>query len=109
LILDPQKRNERYQVMKIAFALSTAVAITLSVSGAAYSQQQLKALTVKSYVLTDPDGTPRYLVQYSEESNFRQVYNVHSAKSVSSSPPKRAERSRRPASKKRRYWPSEVM
>jgi hypothetical protein len=90
--------------MKSALALVAA----LSVAGVAHSQQ-LKAHPVTSYVLTDPDGTPRYLVQYSEEPNVRKVYHVTTAKPANSSPPKRAENRRRPARKKPRYWPTEVM
>jgi hypothetical protein len=88
--------------------LALALVFALSVAGAAHSQQ-FKAHPVQSYVLTDPDGTPRYLVQYSDASNVRKVFYVNSAKSASSSPPQRAERSRRPAPKKRTYWPTEVM
>jgi hypothetical protein len=95
--------------MKLAFAVSLALAVTLSVTGAVHSQQQYKAIPVKSYVLTDPDGTPRYLVQYSEGSNFRTVYYVKPAKTVESNPPQRAETYRRPAPKKRFVWPNEWM
>jgi hypothetical protein len=98
--------------MKLAFAVSLAVAVTLSTFGTVYSQQQqrqLKAIPVKSYVLTDPDGTPRYLVQYSEDSKFRTVYYVKPAKTVESNPPQRAESYRRPAPKKRFIWPNEWM
>jgi len=94
--------------MKFAFAVCLALTVTFSVTGAARSQQ-LKALPVKSYVLTDPDGTPRYLVQYSEDSKFRTVYYVKPAKTVESNAPQRSESYRRPAPKKRFVWPNEWM
>jgi hypothetical protein len=86
------------------FAL--ALVVVLSVAGLAHSQQ-LKALPVNSYVLTDPDGTPRYLVQYSEESNVRRVYYVKPAKMRNSGPPSYKEGYRHP--KKRFVWPNESM
>jgi hypothetical protein len=95
--------------MKLAFAAGLALAVTFSVTSVAHSQQQLKALPVKSYVLTDPDGTPRYLVQYSDESNFRRVYYVKPVKAADSNRPQRVEVNRRPAPKKRCVWPSEIM
>jgi hypothetical protein len=99
-------------MMKQAFAF--AFAVTLSVAGEARSEQY-KEMPIKSYVLTDPDGTPRYLVQYSEESNFRTVYYVKPVKSdkpvdpATSSPPQRAESYRRPTPEKRFIWPNEWM
>jgi hypothetical protein len=93
-------------MMKLAFAF--AFVVTLSVAGAAHSEQY-KAMPIKSYVLTDPDGTPRYLVQHSEESNFRRVYYVKLAKTEESNPPQRAKSYRRPAPKKRFVWPNEWM
>jgi hypothetical protein len=95
--------------MKLAFAASLAFAVTLSVSGVAHAQQQYKAIPVKSYVLTDPDGTPRYLVQYSAESSFRKVYYVKPAKKEKSNAPQPAESYRRHAPKKRFIWPTEIM
>jgi hypothetical protein len=93
--------------------LALTLVVALSVAGAAHSQQptppQLKAVPVKSYVLTDPDGTPRYLVQYSEESNFRKVYHVKPVTRAKTSAPQRAESYRRPAPKKRFVWPNEIM
>jgi hypothetical protein len=64
--------------------------------------QQLKALPINSYVLTDPDGTPQYLVQYSEESKTRKVYHVvKPVEQENSSPPQRGNRSRRSTPEKR--------
>jgi hypothetical protein len=91
---------------KLVFAF--AFVVTLSVVGAAHGQQY-REVPVKSYVLTDPDGTPRYLVQHSEETNFRRVYYVKPAKTAESNPPQRAESYRRPAPKKRFIWPNEWM
>jgi hypothetical protein len=88
--------------------LALALVIVLSVAAVAHSQQ-LKAHSVKSYVLTDPDGTPRYLVQYAEEPNVRKVYHIKTAKPANSSPPQRGEGNRRRAAKKRVYWPTEIM
>jgi hypothetical protein len=88
--------------------LALAIVVTLSVAGLAHSQQ-FNVLPVKSYVLTDPDGTPRYLVQYSKESNFRQVYHIKASKPANSSPPQRSEGNRRRTPKKRVYWPTEIM
>jgi hypothetical protein len=92
--------------MKLALAFVAA----LSIAGAAHSQQ-FKVHPVQSYVLTDPDGTPRYLVQYSEASNSRRVYyiNTNAAQPANSTAPKRPENKRRPAPKKRTYWPTEIM
>jgi hypothetical protein len=88
--------------MKLAFAVSLALAVTLSVSGAAHSQQQLKALPVNSYVLTNPDGTPLYLVQHSKEWETRKVYHVvKPAEQENSNPPNRGRRSRRSATENR--------
>jgi hypothetical protein len=88
------------------FALAFVIALLMA--GSAHAQQ-LKAVPVKSYVLTDPDGTPRYLVQYSEESNFRRVYYVKPAKSADSIPPQRPKVNRSPVMKKRFVWPNEIM
>jgi hypothetical protein len=100
--------NEKDRVMKFAFAVCLALTVIFSITGAAHSQQ-LKALPVNSYVLTDPDGTPRYLVQYSEESKFRRVYYVKPAKTGEPNLPQPAESYRRPAPKKRFVWPNEWM
>jgi hypothetical protein len=93
--------------------LAFASIVALSLAGTAHSQQvesqQLKAVPVKSYVLTEPDGTPRYVVQYSEQSNFRKVYHVKPDERASTSAPQRAEGNRRPARKKRFIWPTEIM
>jgi hypothetical protein len=89
-------------------ALAIAFAVTLSVCGTAHAQQY-KALPVKSYVLTDPDGTPRYLVQYSEESNFRKVYYVKPVKPAKTTPRQGSDGPRRANPKKRFVWPSEIM
>jgi hypothetical protein len=90
--------------MRLTFVLLTA----LSIAGVAHSQQ-FKAIPVKSYVLTDADGTPRYLVQYSQESTSRTMYRVRATKPVDSTRPERSKNGRRPAPKKRVYWPTEVM
>jgi hypothetical protein len=80
--------------------LVLVLAVILSVAGAAHAEQY-KQLPVKSYVLTDPDGTPRYLVQHSEKSNFRTVYYVKPVEQENSSPPQRGNRSRPSAPEKR--------
>jgi hypothetical protein len=90
--------------------LVLALVVALSVVGVARSQQlealpvmsahtqQLKALPINSYVLTDPDGTPLYLVQLSKESKTRTVYHVvKPVEQENSSPPQRDNRSRRSA------------
>jgi hypothetical protein len=83
----------------------------LSVVGVAHSQQ-LKALPIKSYVLTDPDGTPRYLVQYSEDLKVRKTYYIKPVEQVepqNSNPPQYRESNRRNAPAKRFIWPNEWM
>jgi hypothetical protein len=91
-------------MMKIVFAL----AVGLLVSGVAHAQQY-KALPVESYVLVDPDGTPRYLVQYTAASNVKRVYQVKAVTSDTSNQRPRRESQRRTAPKKRFIWPNEIM
>lgn len=97
-----------------------ALVVALSVVGMAHSQQLIE-LPIKSYVLTDPDGTPRYLVQYSEDLKIRKMYYVkpvEQAKPVeqiepveqqNSNPPQYRESNRRSAPAKRFIWPNEWM
>jgi hypothetical protein len=97
--------------------LVLALVVTLSVVGVAYSQQ-LRALPIKSYVLTDPDGTPRYLVQYSDDLKIRKMFYVKPIEQVeevepiepqNSNPPQYRESNRRSAPAKRFVWPNEWM
>jgi hypothetical protein len=92
--------------MKIVLALIVALSVVkvahaeqvkaLPVDSA--PAQQLKAVPINSYVLTDPDGTPLYLVQYSPEWKSREVYHVvKQVEQENSSPPQRVNRSRRSA------------
>jgi hypothetical protein len=82
--------------------------LALSLTGVAHSEQ-LKALPVTTYVLADPDGKPKYVVQYSQESNFRTVYHVKPAQPDDASEAQPPKPKRRPAPRKRFIWPTEVM
>ena len=92
--------------MRIVLALIIALSV-FEVAHAEQSQapllnssdaQQLKALPINSYVLTDSDGTPLYLVQYSKEWETRKVYHVvKSTEQQTSSPSQLGDRSRRSA------------
>ena len=88
--------------------LVLAFAVALSVVGVAHAQQ-LKSVPVNSYVLTEPDGTPRYLVQNAEESKSRKVYRVTPVEQEESSTPQRGKRNGRRGTEKRFIWPNEWM
>jgi hypothetical protein len=92
--------------MKIVLAVIVALSVvkvahaeqvkTLPIDSA--PAQQLKEVPINSYVLTDSDGTPLYLVQHFKESKTRKVYHVvKQVEQENSSAPQRVNRSRRSA------------
>jgi hypothetical protein len=92
--------------MKIVLVLIVALSVVKvahaeqvqAPSVASAPAQQLKAVPINSYVLTDSDGTPLYLVQHSTEWKSRKVYHVvKQVEQENSSPPERVNRSRRSA------------